>query len=228
MSLVVIEGIDGAGKSTQIGLLQDKLSTGSKKSQTVHYPRTDSKWFGALISRFLRGEYGKLEEVDPYLVAMLYAGDRHAMKDQLINWVSEGIHVLADRYVYSNIAYQSAKLKEKERADLLRWIHELEYAHFRIPQPDISIFLDVPFCFTKKMLEEKRSGRSRAYLQGQKDIHETDLPFQQEVRRVYLELAENETDLVVLNCADTRGKIKAPEEIHEQICEILKTAKIVV
>src|SRR5664280_898118 len=123
MKLFVIEGVDGAGKSTQTRLLRDYLSRIGYNCEYMHFPRTDAPYFGELIARFLRGEFGSLNYVDPYLVAMLYAGDRKDASSLISNWLSEGKIVLLDRYTYSNIAYQCAKLSDNSsREKLMQWI----------------------------------------------------------------------------------------------------------
>ena len=109
MKLFVIEGVDGSGKSTQIKLLSEHLISKGHNCEFLHFPRTDAPYFGELIARFLRGEFGSLNEVDPYLVAMLYAGDRKDASDKIKGWLEKRKIVLLDRYTYSNIAYQCAK-----------------------------------------------------------------------------------------------------------------------
>src|SRR5664279_4915164 len=103
MKLFVIEGVDGAGKSTQIKLLKDFFSKRGYACEYLHFPRTETLFFGELISRFLRGEFGSLNEVDPYLVAMLYAGDRKDSSELISGWLKEGRIVLLDRYTLSLI-----------------------------------------------------------------------------------------------------------------------------
>ena len=176
MKLFVVEGVDGSGKSTQIKLLNDYFTQKGFRCEFLHFPRTDAPYFGELIARFLRGEFGALEEVDPWLVAMLYAGDRKDASELISNWLREGKIVLLDRYTYSNIAYQCAKLSSPEEEEKLRnWILRLEFDHFAIPRPDINIFLDVPFRFTEEKLKNQRTGKDRSYLNGQSDIHESSI-----------------------------------------------------
>ncbi|NMB50929.1 MAG: thymidylate kinase, partial [Bacteroidales bacterium] len=103
MKLIVIEGIDGSGKSTQIKLLKDYLTQRGYRCEFLHFPQTDAPFFGELISRFLRGEFGTLDKVDPWLVAMLYAGDRKDASNLIRGWLENGNLVLLDRYTYSNI-----------------------------------------------------------------------------------------------------------------------------
>ena len=107
---IVLEGLDGAGKSTQIRMLRRLFSERGVESEYVHFPRFDAPVYGELIARFLRGEFGGVNEVDPYLVALLFAGDRAAAGPQIREWIAAGKAVILDRYVYSNVGFQCAKL----------------------------------------------------------------------------------------------------------------------
>ena len=215
---IVLEGLDGAGKSTQIKLLRQLFASRGIESEYVHFPRFDSPVFGELIARFLRGELGSVESVDPYIVALLFAGDRADMAPQIRAWQAEGKVVIVDRYVYSNIGYQCAKLAtEEQRAKLKQWILDTEYGYYNIPRPDLSLFLDVPFAFTAKSLTEQREGDDRAYLNGSKDIHESSLDLQQMVRNVYLEAAKTDEALHVINCSNAEGGMDTPEGIFSRI-----------
>lgn len=219
---IVLEGLDGAGKSTQIKLLRELFASRGIESEYVHFPRFDSPVFGELIARFLRGELGSVESVDPYIVALLFAGDRADMAPQIRAWQAEGKVVIVDRYVYSNIGYQCAKLAtEEQRAKLKQWILDTEYGYYNIPRPDLSLFLDVPFSFTAKSLTEQRSGDDRAYLNGEKDIHESSLDLQQMVRNVYLEAAKSDDALQVINCSNAEGSMDTPQGIFARIAEVV-------
>ena len=219
---IVLEGLDGAGKSTQIKLLRELFASRGIESEYVHFPRFDSPVFGELIARFLRGELGSVESVDPYIVPLLFAGDRADMAPQIRAWQAEGKVVIVDRYVYSNIGYQCAKLAtEEQRAKLKQWILDTEYGYYNIPRPDLSLFLDVPFSFTAKSLTEQRSGDDRAYLNGEKDIHESSLDLQQMVRNVYLEAAKSDDALQVINCSNAEGGMDTPQGIFARIAEVV-------
>ena len=218
MKFVVIEGLDGSGKSTQIRLLLKYLDSREISYRYLHFPRTDSPVFGGLISMFLRGDLGKLDTVNPYLIALIYAGDRNDAKNIISQWMKEGHYVIADRYVSSNIAFQCAKIqKQQEKLELKKWIMNLEYDYYRIPRPDIQLFLDVPFDFTEKKLKDPRQGEDRRYLNGQTDIHEQNLEFQKEVRKVYLDLAAEDPQFFRINCSDRQNGILSPENIFEKI-----------
>lgn len=227
MKFIVLEGLDGSGKSTQIELLQNYFSNNNIKFKYLHFPRTDAPIFGELISMFLRGDLGNIEQVNPYLVALIYAEDRNNAKVQIREWLADGYLVLVDRYVYSNIAFQGAKTSsEKEMIKLKDWIMNLEFNHFDLPKPDISILLSVPFEFTAKKLSGNRTGDDRNYLMGKKDIHEQDLDFQKRVKEVYLKAVEKDEKFRLINCCTSENEMKKPDEIFSNILSTLKTEKI--
>jgi dTMP kinase len=228
MKLFVIEGVDGAGKSTQIKMLQDFFVRNGNGCEYMHFPRTDAPFFGELIARFLRGEFGSLNDVDPYLVAMLYAGDRKDAAEIISKWLKENKIVLLDRYTYSNIAYQCAKLHDFQSQDrLMEWILSLEFSHFGIPRPDLNIFLDVPYSFTENKLSAARIGNDRDYLNGIRDIHEESLTFQKNVRDIYLRVAQNDDRLAMVDCSNNKGSMLSPIEIFDLIIKILKDRKFI-
>jgi dTMP kinase len=202
-------------------LLRDFFSKKGYACEYLHFPRTEAPFFGELIARFLRGEFGSLNNVDPYLVAMLYAGDRKDASTTIRSWLAEGKIVLLDRYTYSNIAYQCAKLKnEPEKDKLMKWILSLEFNHFAIPRPDLNIFLDVPFTFTEKNLLKTRTGNDRDYLNGTKDIHEESMVFQKMVRDIYLRVSRSDDRLVVIDCSNSKGDMLPSSEIFDLIINI--------
>ncbi|MEW5846070.1 MAG: dTMP kinase [Bacteroidota bacterium] len=218
MALIVVEGLDGAGKSTQIDLLTNHLKRKSIPCHFLHFPRVDAPFFGELIARFLRGDLGSIDKVDPYVVALLYASDRMDAAPLLRQWLAGNHVVLLDRYVYSNVAFQCAKLNNTDEVNRLRdWILQLEFDYYAIPKPDLNIFLNVPFDFTRQRLTEHRTGDSRQYLQGKDDIHEKDLSFQEKVRNIYLEQQQFDKNFVVLNCTDSNGQMLKPNVISEMI-----------
>lgn len=228
MKLFVIEGVDGSGKSTQIKKLQELFTKLGYRHEYLHFPRTDAPYFGEMIARFLRGEFGSLSEVDPYLVALLYAGDRKDASEMIRTWLNQGKIVLLDRYTYSNIAYQCAKLNDLvSQEKLMNWILSLEFSHFGIPEPDLNIFLDVPFSFTEKKLTSLRSGDDRSYLNGIKDIHEENLLFQKKVREIYLRVAGRDGKLALINCSNNNGEMLPENQIFDAITTMLKIKKFI-
>lgn len=220
---IVLEGLDGAGKSTQIKLLRQMVEASGRECEYLHFPRFDAPIYGDMIARFLRGEFGSVEQVNPYLVALLYAGDRADAAQQINKWLSEGKCVIVDRYVYSNVGYQCAKVESvEERERLKEWILHTEFEEFRIPRPTLSLFLDVPFGFTEAKLTSQREGDDRNYLGGAQDIHEKSLDLQRKVREVYLEAAAKEADFRVVDCSNEEGSMALPEEIFARVAEQIK------
>ncbi len=229
MAFLVIEGLDGSGKSTQVRLLREYLDNKGTEYRFIHFPRTETGIFGQLISMFLRGDLGKIGDVNPYLVALLYAADRHDAKEEMLEWLSDGKLLVADRYVVSNIAYQCAKLKTSvDKKQLAEWITCLEFGKYGIPRPDLNIFLDVPFEFTMHNLGKSRSGDERAYLGGKTDIHEADLDFQEKVRQVYTIQSETDPSVMLIPCHDENMVMLRQEMIFERILELLRNENIIV
>jgi len=222
MRLVNIEGLDGSGKSTQIKLISDYLEKQKIPFKYLHFPRTESPIYGELVAKFLRGELGDINTVNPYLIALIYAGDRNDAKDQINEWIENNYLVLIDRYVYSNIAFQCAKLDDKEQIEKLsNWIKYLEFEYHKIPKPEVSLYLDVPFEFTRQKLQKNREGDDRTYLQGKEDIHEKNLSFQEKVRSIYLREIDKEDEFHRLHCTDSNGNILPPRKIRDRIIKYI-------
>ena len=217
--LIVLEGLDGAGKSTQIRKLRRWFAERGVQSEYLHFPRFDAPVYGELIARYLRGEFGDADRVDSYLVALLFAGDRADAAPLIRGWLDAGRAVILDRYVWSNVAYQCAKTEgtEEERRRLMRWILDLEYGYHGLPKPDLSLFLDVPFAFTERKLAQTREGDDRSYLNGGRDIYESSLALQRRVRETYLAAAREDERLEVVDCSDASGAMDTPEAIFASI-----------
>ncbi len=222
MSFLVIEGLDGSGKSTQLGLLKKYLEENEIPYKYLHFPRLEEGIYGKLVARFLRGEMGDNNQVDPYLVALIFAGDRWEAKAMIEKWLEDDYLVIVDRYVYSNIAFQCAKLPDVEEQKILQdWILDLEFGHYKLPVPQINILLDVPFEFTRKRLSEGRTGNDRDYLKGQTDIHEQDLEFQGRVRNIYHSLINDVENLSIVDCADSKGQMHEPKVIFDNLLKVV-------
>lgn len=216
--LTVLEGLDGAGKSTQVKKLREYLESRCGNLEYIHFPRYDAGVYGDLIGKFLRGGFGSNETVHPQLVALLFAEDRHGAAEGMKSVLADGGHLLLDRYVYSNIAYQCAKMPDEEGAEELRkWIFDTEYGSFGLPRPDLNIFLDVPIGFVEASLAKNREGDDRNYLEGQKDIHEADIAFQKRVRDMYRRQASLDPDFITVDCSGPDGAMLPPDEIFSRI-----------
>ncbi|MGB0840059.1 MAG: dTMP kinase [Chitinophagales bacterium] len=220
---IVIEGLDGSGKTTQLSLLRNYLTQANIPFKDLHFPMLNKGYYGRLIASFLRGEFGDLEAVHPQLVALLFAEDRREHIQMVKDWLVEGNLVIADRYVNSNIAFQCAKCATGSSKKALKdWILEFEFEFNQLPKPAFSLFLDVPFAAVKRSLSNTRAGDDRAYLEGKTDIHEANLDFQEQVRQEYLAMVEEQTDFHAVSCYDTTGHFLPPETIHEAIKEQMR------
>ena len=220
--LTVLEGLDGAGKATQVKKLRNYLESRLGELEYIHFPRYDAPVYGDLISRFLRGDFGSNEAVHPQLVALLFAEDRHGAAPDIKKTLEGGGNVLLDRYVYSNIAYQCAKLNDEAEAEKLReWIFNTEYGDFALPVPDLNIFLDVPIGFVESKLKAQRNGQDRDYLEGGQDIHEADIEFQKRVRTIYRKQCELDPKFIRIDCSDEYGEMLPPGAIFAKIQEVV-------
>ncbi|PIE84577.1 MAG: dTMP kinase [Bacteroidia bacterium] len=218
MPLIVIEGVDGAGKSTQAQLLAERLRQEGARVEHIHFPRLQSPVYGELIAAFLRGEFGDARATDPRLIALLYAGDRAAIAPQLHARLGAGEYILCDRYYISNLAYQGAKVQAgPERETLIDWILRMELEHFAIPPADQTIFLDVPPAFTQRVLTERAAQEQREYLRGQHDVHERDADMQAEVRRIFLQLERRVPRFHRIVCTDGQGHMRAVDDIAAEL-----------
>ena len=209
--LIVIEGSDGSGKATQTRKLFERLRDLEGKVRRVSFPNYESE-SSALIKMYLRGDFGGLaEDVNPYAAATFYAVDRFAGFFEWKDFYNDGGIVLSDRYVSSNMAYQAAKLNKKsERTKFLAWLEELEYKHFCMPRPALTIFLDMPPEISAVLRRQR----------GREDIHENDAAFMKKTYDIYRELAAK-YDWKVVKCAD-RNFARSVTDIHEDIFRLVE------
>lgn len=225
--LIVLEGMDGSGKSTQVRLLAEYFEKKGMSVKQFHFP-TGEGFAGEMINDFLQGKFGSADEVDPYFVAMIYALDRKKMARTMYQWLAEYDIVLLDRYTLSNVAYQCAKLPIFEsRMALSSWILDLEHGINHLPNADITLYMGVPLQFIGKQLGRTRQGKERDYLKGKEDIHEKDMNLQREVNEVYTIFCEDWEDIVFVNCVDAGGEMRNSEEIHQNILTILQEQEII-
>lgn len=222
--IVTIEGLDGAGKSTQIDLLLNRLKKLNIKHKFIHFPMLNQGEYGKLIAEYLRGELGPLEHVHPKLVSLLFAEDRNEHKALLNEWLADGYLIIMDRYVNSNIAFQCAKTENhKDKIELKEWILDFEFNHNSLPRPDISFFLNVPFHHIEASLSSARTGVDRAYLNGKTDIHEDSLDLQRNVYKEYLTMLRDQDNFHEIECFKNDSDWLSPAEIHQVIFEQIQS-----
>ena len=215
--LIVIDGIDGSGKATQVKLLAEKLKKSKIRVKTIDFPRYDDNFFGQLIGEYLSGAYGDFIQTDPRVASVLYAADRFESSLQIKQWLAAGYVVIADRYVSASQIHQGGKIADsKKRQKFLIWLDDMEYKVFKIPQPDLVIYLDVPFEVSKEWLKQKVAKRRKKYLHGRKDVAEDNLLHLKNSRLSALSLAKQNKNWVRIKCC--RGMVcLAPEQVHELV-----------
>ncbi|HEX3543136.1 MAG TPA: hypothetical protein VHT31_01310 [Candidatus Acidoferrum sp.] len=211
--LIAIEGIDGSGKRTQVELLRDALSARGHQTFVTGFPIYES-WFGAMVGKFLDGGFGPLEEVDPQLTALLYAGDRFEAKEQLVKALAAGKIVLADRYVGSNLAHQAARVGAPARVEFVTWIEHLEYGIYGLPRESAVIYLRVPPTEAQKLVARKST---RGYTTATHDLLEENLRHLEDAAGMYDELAKR-ANWFSVECFDLQEQaMRAPQEIAAEI-----------
>lgn len=209
--LIVIEGTDGSGKSTQFRLLTDRLESEQVKFQKLVFPQY-SEPSSALIRMYLGGEFGNSpSDVNAYAASAFYSVDRYASYRKVWGkWYEEGGLVVSDRYTTSNAVHQASKEPEDKRENFLNWLYDFEYDKLGLPRPDLVIYLDVPTDFTEKMLRHRESETNT-----HADIHEQDMQYLATCRRMGRAAAEH-YGWTVIRCVRD-GAMRSMEDIHEEI-----------
>ncbi len=184
--LIVIEGLDGSGKSTQLELLEKNLKAAGVDCKTVSFPDYDNP-SSTLVKMYLSGEFGKKpEDVNAYAASVFYTVDRYAsFKANWGEYYNSGKTVIAGRYTTSNAIHQASKLPPESWEDFLSWLYDFEYSKIGIPKPDKVIFLDMPIQVSQKLLTKRYNGDN-----SKKDIHESDTEYLERCRQAALFTAE--------------------------------------
>ena len=209
--LIVIEGTDGSGKSTQFRLLTERVTAEGRPFEKLVFPQYKEE-SSALIRMYLGGEFGsKPSDVNAYAATAFFAVDRYASYKKVWGqWYENGGLILSDRYTTSNAVHQASKEPEETRAAYLKWLYEFEYEKLGLPCPDLTIYLDVPTDFTEKMMRSREAATNTTA-----DIHEQDLEYLATCRRTGKAAAEF-YGWTVINCVRD-GQMRSIEDIHEEI-----------
>ena len=209
--LIVIEGTDGSGKSTQFGLLTQRLTREGRDFRQIVFPQY-SEPSSALIRMYLSGEFGQRPgDVNAYAASAFYAVDRYAsFKKVWGNYYNGGGLVISDRYTTSNAVHQASKEPPENRQRFLKWLYEFEYDHLGLPRPDLTLYLDVPTDFTEKLLRAREQDTHT-----KADIHEKDTQYLATCRRMGA-FAADYYGWTVISCVRD-GKMRSMENIHEEI-----------
>ena len=205
--LIAVEGIDGSGKRTQVDLLAKTLAARGYSVYSTGFPQYDS-WFGAMVGRFLNGELGPLENVDPHFTALLYAGDRFEAKPKLEAALCAGQIVLADRYIASNLAHQTARAPAPQRAEFLSWIEHLEYNTYGLPRESLILYLRVPPLHAQELVKQKAS---RSYTSATHDLLEASLRHLEDAAEMYDQLSRR-SPWATIQCFDTASNAMRPAD----------------
>lgn len=214
--LIVIEGTDGSGKSTQFRKLWEHLQADGVPFQHIVFPRY-SEDSSALIRMYLGGQFGdKPSDVNAYAASSFYAVDRFASyKMDWGKWYEEGGLVLSDRYTTSNAVHQASKEPEEKQAEFLKWLYDFEYDKLGLPRPDLTIYLDVPTDFTEKLLRHREADTNT-----KADIHEKDMDYLATCRNTGRKAA-GFYNWTVIQCVKD-GAMRSIEDIHEEIYNHVK------
>ena len=209
--LIVIEGTDGSGKSTQFGLLTQRLTREGRDFRQIVFPQY-SEPSSALIRMYLGGEFGQRPgDVNAYAASAFYAVDRYASFKKIWgNYYNGGGLVISDRYTTSNAVHQASKEPPENRQRFLKWLYEFEYDHLGLPRPDLTLYLDVPTDFTEKLLRAREQDTHT-----KADIHEKDTQYLATCRRMGA-FAADYYGWTVISCVRD-GKMRSMEDIHEEI-----------
>ncbi len=214
--LIVLEGTDGSGKSTQFELLKKRLAEEGTEFRTIVFPQYQEP-SSALIRMYLGGEFGQNpNDVNAYAASTFYAVDRYASyRKAWGDYYRGGGLILSDRYTSSNAVHQASKLMEPSRPDFYRWLYDLEFVRFGLPVPDLVLYLDMPTELSESLMRKReRDTHTHA------DIHEKDEAYLRLCRQTGLEAAAFYGWRVV-SCA-REGQLRSVEDIHEEIIRYVR------
>ncbi len=213
--LIVIEGTDGSGKSTQFRLMAERLERENIQFRKLVFPRY-SEESSALIRMYLGGAFGSdPDDVNAYAASAFYAVDRYASyKQDWGKWYEDGGLIFSDRYTTSNAVHQAAKEKPENRAAFLQWLGEFEYDKLDLPKPDLVIYLDVPTAFTEKLMRTREANTNT-----KADIHEQNTSYLATCRETGRTAAAF-YNWKVINCVRD-GQMRSIEDIHQEIYTLI-------
>ncbi|MES2416489.1 MAG: deoxynucleoside kinase [Patescibacteria group bacterium] len=215
--LIVIDGTDGSGKATQVELLAKTLKEKGYVVKLVDFPDYYNNFFGKFIGHCLTEQYFNFVNIHPKIASVLYAADRFETKEKINEWLKKGYIVLANRYVSANQIHQGGKIANaKKREAFIEWLDEMEYGVFKIPRPDVVLYLSLPMPIILKLIKERNKKTNRAYVQKKKDIVEGNIPYLTNSTKSAIWLAKTQKEFVKIDCSE-KGQILTREKIHEMI-----------
>ena len=208
--LLVFEGTDGSGKTTQINLLSQFLQQKGVDFEIISFPQYGKNEYANYIKDYLSGKFGGINDIEVHELAKVYADDRKTARDLITGWLEEGKLVIANRYISSSKAHLGAHLKEDKRGEFIKWVDELEYKENKMPKEDLTILLNVNPIVGQKNSQDKNHS----------DLHEDNLTHQTTANKIFLQLANSESNWYLVDCMRD-GEMKSPEEIQKEVTQII-------
>ena len=210
--LIVIDGIDGSGKSTQLEMLAEELKANGFETETIHFPRHGQPT-AFMVDQYLKGAYG---DVNSYAASVFYAVDRFDASSTIKKWLGEGKVVLSDRYVTANAGHQGCKINDSmDRLKFFKWLDNLEYNIFGLPKPDLNVVLNMPYMSAHKLLNGRKDTKAK------KDIHEQSLTHLRLAQAVYLQLAQLFPNTKIVECVEGKS-VLSPQDVHNKVWELVR------
>ena len=214
--LIVVEGAcDGIGKSTQYTLLKERLIKDGNTVVSHHFP-SYGEYQGVPVEKYLKGEFGNIEDLSPYFINNLYAVDRAITWHSYLKKEYQNSIILLDRYTTSSLIYQSALIDDIEkRKEFIDYVISFEYEKLGIKEPDLVIFLEAPYDLVKKLRNERKVNDGI-----QNDIHEKNDEFMRKVYENALFVADY-LKFSKIKCNDG-DHMRSIEDIHNDIYKLIK------
>lgn len=219
-TFIVIDGNDGSGKATQTKMLVERLKKESYKVLDVTFPDDKNNFFGKFIRECLNNEEYKWRDLHPKIASIVYAADRWESSALIKAHLEAGFIVISDRYVSANQIHQGGKITDDDkRDDFMSWLDTLEYKTFKIPEPDIVVYLNVPMSVSEELLRRRYSSG------GHMDEHEKSPEFLRNSKITGDWLAESEKNWVEVKCTEN-GEMRCPADIHDDIYQKIREYRI--
>lgn len=216
-TFIVIDGTDGSGKATQTELLVQRLKKEKRKVKKIDFPQYTNNFFGKFLRECLDGVHGDFLAVNPRIASTIYAADRFESSSQIKKWIGAGYTVIADRYVSANQIHQGGKIKDaKVRKEFLTWLDQMEFNVFKIPRPNVIVYLHVPVELSLDLIKKRSLEKGTL-----PDQAESDAKHLVESQQSALKIIEKNNKWLKIDCA-LNGGMRSRDDIHEEIAKKVK------
>lgn len=210
--LIVIDGPDSVGKTTQTELLIKRLRKAGYKTAVISFPRYGME-SASLAVEYLKGSFGSAKRLGPYIPSFFFALDRFAALTEIKRALKRGEVLVSNRYVTASMAHQGLKIRSKrDRQKFYNWLMDLEYRVLGLPRPDANLFLHMPYQISQKLMKHRKGKK--------KDIHENDLTHLKRAEQTFLEIAKK-YKYRIIDSAPNNILLK-PKEINDLLWQTLK------